>query len=102
MVDLTAQTKAIVEKYGDQAATESLYIAADSTHPQVLFATLIAKAAMKSLQQQEVLTDYIIEATSFISSPETLQWNDRYIGVANVKTLTLSAFDLSPNTCCCW
>ncbi|MBB1505777.1 rhamnogalacturonan acetylesterase [Pseudoalteromonas sp. SG41-1] len=98
MVDLTGQTKEIVEKYGEQAATESLYISADSTHPQVLFATLIAKEAMKSLQQQEVLADYIIEATSFISSPETLQWNDRYIGVANVKTLTLSAFDLSPNT----
>jgi len=96
LVDLTSETKAIVESYGNEAATESLYIAADSTHPQVLFATLIAKAAMEGLKAQNTLEANIVSSTSLIASPDTLSWGNRYVGVPNVKKLTVSAFDLTP------
>lgn len=97
-VDLTAETKAIVESYGDEAATEYLYIAADSTHPQVLFATLIARAAVQGLESQGLMEGHIVEATSLVASPDNLDWGNRYVDVPNTKELTISAFDLVPAT----
>ncbi|MBS1209022.1 MAG: hypothetical protein H6R19_1420 [Proteobacteria bacterium] len=95
-VDITAETKAIVESYGDAAATANLYIAADSTHPQVLFANLIAKRAVEGMKTLNILKDYMIPVTSLIASPSTLDWSTRYVTVPSTKSVTLSAFDLSP------
>ncbi|MBB3063466.1 RICIN domain-containing protein [Microbulbifer rhizosphaerae] len=98
LVDLTAETKAIVESYGDEAATEHLYIAADSTHPQVLFATLIAKAAVETLDTYGLMQGHIVEASSLVASPGELDWGNRFVDVPNTKKLTISAFDLVPET----
>ncbi|WP_308363987.1 MULTISPECIES: rhamnogalacturonan acetylesterase [unclassified Microbulbifer] len=97
-VDLTAETKAIVESYGDEAATEHLYIAADSTHPAKLFAILIARAAVQGLESQGLMEGHIVEATSLVASPDNLDWGNRYVDVPNTKELTISAFDLVPAT----
>ena len=96
LVDLTAETKAIVESYGDEAAAEHLYIAADSTHPQVLFANLIARAAVEGLKSHGLMVEHIVEVTSLVASPGSLDWGNRYVGVPNSKKLTISAFDLTP------
>jgi lysophospholipase L1-like esterase len=96
LVDLTAETKTIVESYGDAAATANLYISADSTHPQVLFANLIAKKATEGMATLGLLNSYMVPVTSLIASPSTLAWSTRYVGVASVKSITVSAFDLSP------
>lgn len=98
LVDLTAATKAIVESYGDEAATEHLYISADSTHPQVLFATLIARSAVEGLKSHGLMQGHIVAATSLVPSPDSLDWGNRYVGVPNNKKLTISAFDLQPQT----
>jgi lysophospholipase L1-like esterase len=99
LLDITADTKTIVESYGDAAATSQLYIAADSTHPQVLFATLIAKRAvedMKSVSALAALKPYMVDVTSLVASPSTLAWGTRYVGVPSIKSVTVSAFDLVP------
>lgn len=96
LIDLTAETKTIVESYGDTAATANLYIAADSTHPQVLFATLIAKKAVEGMAAQNILKSYKVDVTSLVASPSTLAWANRYVGVSSIKNITVSAFDLSP------
>lgn len=101
LIDITADTKTIVESYGDAAATAQLYIAADSTHPQVLFATLIAKKAVegiKSLPALAALKPYIVDVTSLVASPDTLAWSTRYVNVPSTKSITVSAFDLAPAT----
>jgi lysophospholipase L1-like esterase len=95
-VDLTAETKKIVESYGDAAAKANLYIAADSTHPQVLFANLIAKRAVEGMKALDILGDHMVPVTSLIASPGTLDYSTRYVGMPTVKSVTLSAFDLSP------
>jgi len=95
-IDLTTETKTIVENYGITAATDLLYISADSTHPQVLFATLIAKKASEGMKSQNLLKDYMVEATSLVANPSTLAWNTRYITTSSTKTITVSAFDLTP------
>lgn len=95
-VDLTADTKKIVESYGNAAATANLYIAADSTHPQVLFANLIAKRAVEGLKALNILHSHMVPVTSLIASPGTLDWSTRYVGIPSSKTVTLSAFDLAP------
>lgn len=97
-VDITAETKKIVETYGDASATANLYIAADSTHPQVLFANLIAKRAVEGLKALGILNTYMVPVTSLISSPGTLDWSTRYVGMPSSKTVTLSAFDLLPGS----
>lgn len=95
-VDITAETKKIVEAYGNEAATANLYISADSTHPQVLFANLIAKRAVEGMKSLNILSSYMVPVTSLIASPDTLDWGTRYVDMPSAKTLTLSAFDLSP------
>ncbi|MDO6387246.1 rhamnogalacturonan acetylesterase [Uliginosibacterium sp. 31-12] len=95
-VDLTAETKSIVESYGDTAATANLYIAADSTHPQVLFATLIAKKAVEGMKSLNILKPYMVDVSSLVASPSSLAWSTRYVNVASTKSITLSAFDLAP------
>jgi lysophospholipase L1-like esterase len=95
-VDITAETKKIVESYGNAAATANLYIAADSTHPQVLFANLIAKRAVEGMRALNILADHMVPVTSLIPSPGTLDWSTRYVGMPTTKTVTLSAFDLTP------
>ena len=98
LVDLTAETKRIVESYGNETATEVLYIAADSTHPQVLFANLIAKRAVEGLKAKNILSEHMVPVTSFIASPGVLDWSTRYVGMPSSKTVTLSAFDLAPSS----
>ncbi len=98
LVDLTEETRAIVEKYGDAAATEYLYIAADATHPNELFSTLIAKRAVSGLSALDVLADYAVEVSSVITSPSEIDWAQRYTGTSTNRTLTVSAFDLDPAT----
>ncbi len=95
-VDITAETRKIVESYGDAAATANLYIAADSTHPQVLFANLIAKRAVEGMNALGILRDHMVPVTSLIASPGTLDFSTRYVGMPTTKSVTLSAFDLAP------
>lgn len=96
LVDLTAETRHIVESYGNEAATSNLYIAADSTHPQVLFANLIAKRAVEGMKALNILNGYMVPVTSLIASPGQLDWSTRYVDMPSSKTVTLSAFDLAP------
>jgi lysophospholipase L1-like esterase len=95
-VDLTAETKKIVESYGNAAATANLYIAADSTHPQVLFANLIAKRAVEGMRALDILGTHMVPVTSLIASPGALDYATRYVGMPTSKSVTLSAFDLAP------
>lgn len=95
-VDLTSATRDIVEEYGDARATESLYIAADKTHPQALFATLIARSAAQGLRGLGVLKDHLIEPPILVSSPDRLDFGARYTEDATVRKVALHALDLKP------
>lgn len=95
LVDLTAETRSIVLNYGTAAAS-SLYISADSTHPQVLFANLIAKRAIEGMKAQSILSSHMLSATSLITSPSSLDWGNRYLGVPQIKSFMAAAFDLVP------
>ena len=97
LVDLTKETGDIVLSYGASAGTD-LYISADSTHPQVLFANLIAKKAVEGMKSLDVLKGNMVAVTSLIASPEALSWGNRYVGIVSTKTITVSAFDLTPAT----
>lgn len=77
-VDLTAATKIIVEQYGSTGYT-NLYFN-DSTHPNGLYAALIAKAAAESLQELGIMTDHIVTAdTMIVTNPSELDFGKRYI-----------------------
>lgn len=95
LVDLTEETRKIVLDYGSLAAS-TLYIAADSTHPQVLFANLIAKKAVEGMSSLNLLKGNMVPVTSLIFSPASLDWGNRYVGVAQTRSLMAAAFDLAP------
>ncbi len=94
-VDLTAATKEIVERYGPTGYTNLYYN--DSTHPNELFAALIAKAAVEGLQEQNIMIDHIVAADSMVvANPSELDFGRRYLDVPETKSITISAFSLEP------
>ncbi|WP_165310085.1 GDSL-type esterase/lipase family protein [Vibrio ziniensis] len=96
-VDLTAATKTIVEQYGPSGYTNLYYN--DSTHPNELYAALIAKAAAEGLQELGIMTDHIVAAdTMIVANPSELDFGKRYLDVSETKSITLSAFSLTPET----
>lgn len=98
-IDLTEATKAIVENYGPDGYTNLYYN--DSTHPNELFAALIAKAAAEGLQEQNVvgMVDHIVAADSMVvANPSDLDFGKRYLNVPETKSITISAFSLVPET----
>ncbi len=97
-VDLTDATKEIVEYYGS-VDTFTYLLPEDSTHPNELFATLIAKDAADGISANNDLSElhsHIVAASSIIANPSALEWGDQYTGVEKTKSLALSAFDLEP------
>lgn len=95
-VDLTSATRDIVEQYGNAEATHSLYIAADNTHPQVLFATLIAQRAAEGMRGLGVLAGHIIEPQLLVTSPDLLNFGAHYTGDASIRKVALEALSLQP------
>lgn len=98
LLDITKDTETIVEYYGPISARKYLYIPADSTHPRVLYATLIAKATTDDLKALNILSNHIVDSEKLVVSPATLDWGKRYLKVATTKRLIVSAFGLKPES----
>lgn len=99
LIDLTADTKAIVESYGANQAADTLYVASDNTHPQIMFAALIAKHAavdMKAISSLSGLTSHIIDAPTILSNGYPLAFGPVNIGTNSVKYVAVAAFDQTP------
>ncbi|GAB2892117.1 hypothetical protein GCM10027046_21180 [Uliginosibacterium flavum] len=99
LIDITAETKALVEIFGSDAAAASLYVAGDSTHPQIMFAALIAKKAsdgMKADSRLGALSSYMIAAPSTLADAYPVAFGPVTVGASSSKTTAIAAFDLSP------
>lgn len=99
VIDLTADTKAIVESYGANQAADTLYVASDNTHPQIMFAALIAKHAaddMKAISSLSALTSHIIAAPTILSNGYPLAFGPVNVGANSVKYVAVAAFDETP------
>lgn len=95
VIDLTNITKSLYESYGQTNSSSLLFTTSDSTHPSALGATLIARLCAQEMKNQGILADAIQSDADLLINPTLLDFETAYTGQTAVKTITVSAFDLS-------
>ncbi|WP_439129760.1 GDSL-type esterase/lipase family protein [Polaribacter sp.] len=96
LIDLTSLTKTLLESYGDAAATAQLFVSSDSTHPNALGATLVARLCAQEMTKQSILDAFINTATDLLINPSSSDFGEAYTGQVLTKEHTITGFDLQP------
>ncbi len=96
LIDHTALSKALVESYGPTNAKSLLYISDDSTHPNVLGATLFARLVVQDLVRQNILVSNLNASPDLILNPNSIDFGNCYQSTTATKSFTVSGMDLSP------
>lgn len=97
LIDLTSLTKTILESYGDAASTAQLFVSSDSTHPNALGATLVARLCAQEMTKQSILDAYINTSTDLLINPANSDFGEAYTGQVLTKEHTITGFDLQPS-----
>lgn len=97
-IDLTTASADLYLEYGESYCTEFLFKPDDGTHTTALGATLIARLAVQGLAEQNLLTQYINASSDLLVNPTAIDFSDMYVGQIATKEITLSGFDLTPET----
>lgn len=97
-IDLTTSSADLYLEYGESYCTEFLFMPDDGTHTTALGATLIARLAVQGLAEQNLLTQYINANSDLLVNPTAIDFSDMYVGQIATKEITLSGFDLTPET----
>lgn len=97
-IDLTTASADLYLEYGESYCTEFLFMPDDGTHTTALGATLIARLAVQGLAEQNLLTQYINASSDLLVNPTAIDFSDMYVGQIATKEITLSGFDLTPET----
>ncbi len=96
LIDMTADSKEIVDGYGSSSA--ALLFDNDSTHPNPLFATLLAKQGVQGLSELDILTEYMIDSQMFFLSQNEMDFGNKYLDVPSTQMVNVSALDLEEST----
>lgn len=99
LVDITTETAGIVNSFGKQAAAAALYVSGDSTHPQIMFASLIAKKAtegIKGIPALSGLSAALSTTATTLASPASLAFGGQTVGSSAILPFALAAFGQSP------
>lgn len=96
LIDLTTLTKGLLESYGDAESTAQLFVSSDSTHPNALGATLVARLCAQEMTNQNILASYINTSTDVLINPSNCDFGEAYAGQTLTKELTITGFDLEP------
>jgi lysophospholipase L1-like esterase len=93
IVDLTTWSADLAKAYNDAGAIKYLYIAADTTHTRTLGALLMAKEALRALNEQGILTGYAKAASPrMLLDTNTMSFGGISAGSSSEKTFMISAF----------
>jgi hypothetical protein len=96
LIDLTTLTKGLLESYGDAESTAQLFVSSDSTHPNALGGTLVARLCAQEMANQNILAPYINTSTDVLINPSDCDFGEAYAGQTLTKELTITGFDLEP------
>ena len=96
LIDLTAATKSLYESYGDAACTALLFCLDDSTHPNLLGGTLVARLCAQAMVKQGILASSVRPSTDVLVNPSSNDFGNAYSGQTLTKEFTVSGFDLTP------
>lgn len=97
IIDLTTLTKGLLESYGDAASTAQLFVSSDSTHPNALGGTLVARLCAQEMSRQNILASFINTSTDVLINPNNCDFGEAYTGQTLVKELSITGFDLNPS-----
>jgi hypothetical protein len=97
LIDLTAATKTLYESYGVDACTALLFCLDDSTHPNLLGGTLVARLCAQAMVKQGILASSVRPSTDVLVNPSTQDFGNAYAGQTLTKEFTVSGFDLTPS-----
>jgi lysophospholipase L1-like esterase len=98
LIDLTAATKSLYESYGVDACTALLFCLDDSTHPNALGGTLVARLCAQAMVAQNILASSIHASSDVLVNPISHDFGKAYSGQTLTKEFTLSGFDLIPSS----
>ena len=97
LIDLTAATKSMYESYGVDACTALLFCLDDSTHPNALGGTLVARLCAQAMVAQNILASSVHASSDVLVNPTSQDFGKAYSGQTLTKEFTISGFDLSPD-----
>lgn len=98
LIDLTQLTKTFFESYGDQACTELLFCKDDSTHPNALGASMIARLCAHEMVRQDMLASSINASSDLLVNPGNHDFGKAYRNQQLTKEYSITGFDLTPAT----
>lgn len=98
LIDLTQLTKTFFESYGDQACTELLFCKDDSTHPNALGASMIARLCAQEMVRQDMLASSINASSDLLVNPGNHDFGKAYMNQQLTKEYSITGFDLTPAT----
>lgn len=96
IVDHTALTKAMCEKYGQAKTTELIYNVGDGTHLGEFGASLYARLAVQDLIRQGILSSYLNANPDLLISAKSHDFGKCYANTSNIYSITMSGVDLVP------
>ncbi|HKJ43752.1 MAG TPA: GDSL-type esterase/lipase family protein [Sunxiuqinia sp.] len=96
LIDLTTLTKQQYEAYGDAYCTQLLFCNDDSTHPNAMGGTLVARLCAQDMYRQNILASYINTSTDVLINPTSCDFGDAYTGQTVNRELTITGYDLDP------
>ncbi len=97
-IDLTTLSADLFIEYGEAACTELLFCTDDNTHPNALGAMMIARLVAQAMYEQGILSDHILQNADLLVNPTSIDFGGVYTNQAVVKEISVSGFDLSPET----
>lgn len=99
LVELTLQTKELVESYGPVNSAD-LYISTDDTHPNILGATLIAQMAAQDIKDLGLdLANYLNLSSNLVANPLSISFGEGFINQnSQEESFSVSGFNLSPES----
>jgi hypothetical protein len=86
----------LYEAYGVDACTALLFCLDDSTHPNALGGTLVARLCAQAMVAQNILSSSVRASTDVLVNPSSNDFGKAYVGQTLTKEFTLSGFDLTP------
>ncbi|MBN2167281.1 MAG: hypothetical protein JW717_13475 [Marinilabiliaceae bacterium] len=98
LIDLTSLTKNMFEAYGDAACTSLLFCTDDSTHPNAMGGTLVARLCAQAMVNQNIMAQYVNASSDLLINPSVCDFESAYTGQTLTKELTISGFDLNPDS----
>ncbi len=96
-IDLTTLSAEYFAEVGNTYCTNYLFCDDDSTHPNALGATQIARLVANAMVTQNILAEHVQANADLLVNPTAIDFGNVYVNQSSVQEFSVSGFDLSPS-----